>query len=234
VGDFLIAQHALASVEGAEDVEATRQRSDELAVLGRKSFAESVLEGALEGRCSRDEVADIAHGAFFSCGEWPFILWSKAATPSALLQRRKGDFGLRTCKAAMLQMRALDHRGCRTCGGFSFTAQFARFFGRAAGPGKHRRLACASHSERTKLAKEPTLPKDIAELSFEDALKELEGIVQQLERGQVKLDEAISAYERGALLKRHCEQKLAEAKMKVEKIVFAADGSVASQPAELA
>ncbi len=84
-----------------------------------------------------------------------------------------------------------------------------------------------------KLAKEPILPKDIAGLSFEDALKELEGIVQQLERGQVKLDEAISAYERGALLKKHCEQKLAEAKMKVEKIVFSADGSVGSQPTDL-
>jgi len=83
------------------------------------------------------------------------------------------------------------------------------------------------------VAKEPALPKDIAGLSFEDALKELEGIVTQLERGQVKLDEAISAYERGALLKRHCEQKLAEAKMKVEKIVFSADGSVSSQPADL-
>jgi exodeoxyribonuclease VII small subunit len=84
-----------------------------------------------------------------------------------------------------------------------------------------------------KLAKEPVLPKDIAGLSFEDALKELEGIVQQLERGQVKLDEAITAYERGALLKKHCEQKLAEAKMKVEKIVFSADGSVGTQPADL-
>ena len=50
------------------------------------------------------------------------------------------------------------------------------------------------------MAKEPALPKDIAGLSFEDALKEREGIVQQLERGQVKLDEAITAYERGALL----------------------------------
>lgn len=84
------------------------------------------------------------------------------------------------------------------------------------------------------MAKEKeAVPKDIAALSFEDALKELEGIVQQLERGQVKLDEAIAAYERGAALKRHCEQKLAEAKMKVEKIVFAADGSVSSQPADL-
>ena len=83
------------------------------------------------------------------------------------------------------------------------------------------------------MAKEPTVPKDIASLSFEDALKELESIVKQLEQGQVKLDDAINAYERGALLKRHCEQKLAEAKMKVEKIVFSADGTVSSPPADL-
>ena len=83
------------------------------------------------------------------------------------------------------------------------------------------------------MAKEPVLPKDIAGLSFEDALKELETMVQQLEQGKTKLDEAITAYERGALLKRHCEQKLAEAKMKVEKISFSADGSVTSQPADL-
>ena len=90
-----------------------------------------------------------------------------------------------------------------------------------------------AHPLRGTIGQRTLLPKDIASLSFEDALKELEGIVQQLERGQVKLDEAITAYERGALLKRHCEQKLAEAKMKVEKIVFAADGSVGSQPADL-
>src|SRR5271163_5008650 len=95
------------------------------------------------------------------------------------------------------------------------------------------RLRWSTPSERRNLAKEPVMPKDIAALSFEDALKELETIVKQLEQGQVKLDEAITAYERGALLKRHCEQKLAEAKMKVEKIVFSADGSVSSQPADL-
>ena len=83
------------------------------------------------------------------------------------------------------------------------------------------------------MAKEPALPKDIAGLSFEDALKELEAIVAQLEQGKVKLDEAIAAYERGALLKQHCEKKLSEAKMKVEKIVFSADGSASSQPADL-
>jgi len=75
--------------------------------------------------------------------------------------------------------------------------------------------------------------KEAKKTNFAEAFKELEGIVQQLERGQVKLDEAITAYERGALLKKHCEQKLAEAKMKVEKIVFSADGTVGTQPADL-
>ncbi len=59
---------------------------------------------------------------------------------------------------------------------------------------------------------------DVVALSFEQAMKELEDIVRRLESGQVKLDEAVSAYERGAALKAHCESKLAEAKTKVEKI----------------
>jgi exodeoxyribonuclease VII small subunit len=59
---------------------------------------------------------------------------------------------------------------------------------------------------------------DIKRLSFEDAMKELEGIVKALEGGQVKLDEAVKAYERGAALRKHCEDKLKDARMKVEKI----------------
>jgi exodeoxyribonuclease VII small subunit len=62
------------------------------------------------------------------------------------------------------------------------------------------------------------VPDDIKRLAFEDAMKELEQIVKALESGQVKLDEAVKAYERGAALKRHCEAKLADARMKVEKI----------------
>lgn len=62
------------------------------------------------------------------------------------------------------------------------------------------------------------VPKDIAELSFEDAMSQLEKIVRDLEAGQVKLDDAVKFYERGAHLKRHCESKLADARMKVEKI----------------
>jgi exodeoxyribonuclease VII small subunit len=75
------------------------------------------------------------------------------------------------------------------------------------------------------------VPPDIAEMSFEDALAELEQIVRRLEGGQVKLDEAILAYERGAQLKRHCEKKLNEAQQRVDRIVIGPDGAVSSEPA---
>tara|TARA_X000000950_G_scaffold179889_1_gene218164 strand:+ start:205 stop:480 length:276 start_codon:yes stop_codon:yes gene_type:complete len=55
-------------------------------------------------------------------------------------------------------------------------------------------------------------------LSFEAALRELEGIVASLERGEVSLDAAISAFERGTELKTLCQSRLEEARMKVEKI----------------
>jgi len=74
---------------------------------------------------------------------------------------------------------------------------------------------------------------EIDNLSFEEALAQLEEIVRQLESGSGKLDDAISAYEKGALLKRHCEAKLAEAKAKVDKISLAPDGSVTAQPTEV-
>ena len=66
----------------------------------------------------------------------------------------------------------------------------------------------------------------IAGLSFEDALAELEKIVRGLEGGQLKLEEAIGQYERGAALRRHCEQKLAEADARVQAIVERADGTL--------
>jgi exodeoxyribonuclease VII small subunit len=71
---------------------------------------------------------------------------------------------------------------------------------------------------------------DIAKLSFEDALKELEDIVRTLESGKGKLDEAIRSYERGAALKQHCERKLAEAQSRIEKIALGTDGAVRSEP----
>jgi exodeoxyribonuclease VII small subunit len=77
------------------------------------------------------------------------------------------------------------------------------------------------------------LPTDIANLSFEEALAELQDLVKRLERGDNKLDDAIRSYERGALLKRHCEAKLREAQLKVDKIVLGPDGTVATEPANL-
>ena len=71
---------------------------------------------------------------------------------------------------------------------------------------------------------------DIKAMSFEQALAELEQIVGRLESGEAKLDDAISAYERGAALKQHCEARLREAQDKVEKIRLAADGSVSAEP----
>lgn len=67
---------------------------------------------------------------------------------------------------------------------------------------------------------------DIAALSFEDALAQLEAIVRGLESGQQKLEDAIAAYERGAALKTHCEAKLAQAEARVQAIVARADGTL--------
>jgi exodeoxyribonuclease VII small subunit len=80
---------------------------------------------------------------------------------------------------------------------------------------------------------EQSLPDDIAAMSFEDALAELEGIVRRLEGGQVKLDDAIQSYERGAKLKRHCEKKLNEAQQRVDRIVIGPEGAVTVEPAKL-
>ncbi len=70
-------------------------------------------------------------------------------------------------------------------------------------------------------------------MSFEEALAELEEIVRRLEKGQTKLDEAILSYERGALLKRHCEQKLNEAQQRVDRIVLGAGGAITAEPEKL-
>ena len=66
--------------------------------------------------------------------------------------------------------------------------------------------------------------KPVTDLTFEEALRELEGVVGRLERGDVALEESIALYERGAALKARCEAKLAEAEEKVAKITLSADG----------
>ena len=63
-------------------------------------------------------------------------------------------------------------------------------------------------------------------LSFEDAMAELERIVRGLEGGQLKLEDAITCYERGTALRRHCEDKLAEAEARVQAIVKRTDGTL--------
>jgi len=69
--------------------------------------------------------------------------------------------------------------------------------------------------------------KSVETMGFEEALAELEAIVGRLESGQGTLEDAISAYERGSNLKTHCQKKLEEARMKVEKIrLSVGNGSV--------
>ncbi len=72
---------------------------------------------------------------------------------------------------------------------------------------------------------------DIAVMSFEEALKQLETIVDDLERGDVPLEESIRIYERGEALKKHCDTLLKSAEDKVEKIRLGRDGQpVGTEP----
>ncbi len=70
------------------------------------------------------------------------------------------------------------------------------------------------------------IPADIAKMNFEDAMAALEEIVRKLESGEVGLEKSIEFYSRGALLKRHCEEKLRTASEKIEKIVLNESGGV--------
>ena len=68
---------------------------------------------------------------------------------------------------------------------------------------------------------------DIAGLTFEKALAELESIVQRLEQGRVELEESVTIYERGEALKKHCEGLLKRAEARIEKITIGPDGQAA-------
>jgi hypothetical protein len=113
MGDLLVAQHAFAGVEGAEDVEAAGKRRDELAVLAARSLGQAVFKRALESRGSRYEMTDVAHrrllllvnGRLFLCGAEPAIA-------SLVPQCARAGFDLRTCKAAMSLMRELSIISC--------------------------------------------------------------------------------------------------------------------------
>ena len=72
---------------------------------------------------------------------------------------------------------------------------------------------------------------NIADMTFEDALKALEQVVARLEGGEVPLDESISLYERGEELRKHCQTRLDAAQARIEKIVAGPDGKAAgTQP----
>ncbi len=66
--------------------------------------------------------------------------------------------------------------------------------------------------------------ENIDKMSFEDALSALEAIVKSLESGQASLEDSIEAYDRGMKLRAHCEKRLNDARLRVEKINLSADG----------
>ncbi len=74
--------------------------------------------------------------------------------------------------------------------------------------------------------------KNIAEMSFEAAMAELERVVAALEKGDVPLEESIKLYERGAALKAHCADKLKSAEEKVELIRASEGRATGTTPVE--
>ncbi len=76
-----------------------------------------------------------------------------------------------------------------------------------------------------------TSDTDIATLSFEQALAELERIVAELESGKAELERSITVYQRGAALKAHCEAKLRAAQLQVEQIILGPAGPTGLEPA---
>lgn len=75
--------------------------------------------------------------------------------------------------------------------------------------------------------------EELKDLSFEDALLQLENIVRELESGRIKLDDAVSAYEKAVALKQLCETKLKAAQLKIEKIEVSPEGKLATAPFEV-
>ena len=70
--------------------------------------------------------------------------------------------------------------------------------------------------------------EELKDLSFEEALAQLENIVRELESGRIKLDDAVTAYEKAVFLKQLCENKLQSAQLKIEKIELSPQGEVST------
>lgn len=69
--------------------------------------------------------------------------------------------------------------------------------------------------------------KKAAKLSFEDALKKLESIVDAMESGDVPLAELLAKFEEGTQLLKVCEARLKDAELKIEQLKQQRDGTVA-------
>lgn len=78
------------------------------------------------------------------------------------------------------------------------------------------------------------MAKAVESMSFEEALGELETIVGALESGKAPLDDSIKQYERGMALKKHCEARLHDAQLKIEKINVGPGGKVSTEPFDAA
>lgn len=78
-----------------------------------------------------------------------------------------------------------------------------------------------------------TSEKSIANMTFEEALSELEELISGIENGKQDLNTTINSFERGILLKKHCDSKLTEAKLKIEKITKSSDGSIKTEEANI-
>ncbi len=70
------------------------------------------------------------------------------------------------------------------------------------------------------------MTKSIEKMSFEEALAELEEIVNKIDTGQESLADAVASFERGVALKKHCEKMLKEAKLKIEKVTITAENKI--------
>lgn len=77
------------------------------------------------------------------------------------------------------------------------------------------------------------MSKSIENMSFEEALSELEIIIQKIDSAGGNLEESIAAFERGAKLRNHCTQKLSEAKLKIDKIVKDNSGKISTEETSL-
>jgi exodeoxyribonuclease VII small subunit len=78
----------------------------------------------------------------------------------------------------------------------------------------------------------PTTEDDISTLTYEVALAELDTLITKLEGGSIALEEAIGAYERGAVLAQHCADLLERTEQRVKQLVINAGGGIAERPLE--